>query len=102
MVPDRRNPGSNSIPLEKHKLAGGGRCFEGDGLSWRGGDHIYICIYVYVYVYIYIYIYKCIYRKSICIYIYPHIYIYVLIYNCYKPESPQLHSKIVVTANPQP
>ena len=59
VVPDRRNQGSNSIPLEKHKFAGGGRCFTGDGLSCGGGGgavtiYIYICIDLCVCIYIHI------------------------------------------------
>ena len=40
-----------------------------NGLSCRGGEHIYIYIYMYIYMYMYIYIY-----------IYTNIYIYIYIY----------------------
>ena len=45
---DRRNQGSNSIPLEKHEVAGGGGVLKGLVCHGGGGDHIYILIYTHI------------------------------------------------------
>ena len=49
---DRRNQGSNSIPLEKHEVAGGGGVLKGL-VCHGGGDQTYIYIYKYTYICIY-------------------------------------------------
>ena len=65
----------NSIPLEKARIHRWGRCFKGDGLSWGGGDHIYIYMYACMYVRMYVCMYACAYAHA-CNMLNTHIYIY--------------------------
>ena len=53
---DRRNQGSNSIPLEKHEVAGGGGVLKGLVCHGGGGVTIYIYVYTYVYMSVRVYI----------------------------------------------